>query len=79
MVVDLNGQVDSSKLSTEVAKEFSDAITDLGCRADFYADCLATAKTLIVVATLLFLIGMVISISGNQGTALITDPCCGFE
>jgi hypothetical protein len=79
VVVDLNGHGDSSELSKDIVKEFTDAITDIGCRADFYADCLATAKTLIVIATLLFLIGMVITLLGNQDTALITDPCCGFE
>ena len=77
VVVDLDGQGNTSKLSTEVAKEFTDAITDIGCRADFYADCLKTAKSLIVVSTLLFLIGMVISLIGNQGIEL--NPFCGFE
>ena len=79
VVADLDGQGDVSKLCNEVKIEFTGAITDLGCRADFYADCLRTATSLIVLATLLFLIGIAISLFGNQVTELVTDPFCGFD
>lgn len=61
-VVDLDRYVRSDFFDLRTQKEFHEVITDLGCRADFYADCLRGAKTLIVLSMLFFFIGIVIAV-----------------
>jgi hypothetical protein len=61
-VVDLDRYVRNDFFDLRTQKEFQEVIADLGCRADFYADCLRGAKTLIVLSMLFFFIGIVIAL-----------------
>jgi hypothetical protein len=60
-VVDLDRYGKSDFFDLRTQKEFHEVITDLGCRANFYADCLRGAKSLIVLSMLFYLIGIVIA------------------
>lgn len=60
-VVNLDRYVRNVFFDLRTQKEFQEVIADLGCRADFYADCLRGAKTLIVLSMLFFFIGIVIA------------------
>ncbi|WP_255093315.1 hypothetical protein [Synechococcus sp. J7-Johnson] len=62
-VVDLDDYIRSDFFDLRTRKMFHEVITDLGCRADFYADCLKGAKTLIVLSMLVFLIGLFIAVA----------------
>ena len=60
-VVDLDRYRRSDFFDLETQNEFHEVIADLGCRADFYADCLGGAKSLIALSMLFYLIGIVIA------------------
>lgn len=61
-VVDLDDYSRADFFDLRTRKMFHEVITDLSCRADFYADCLKGAKTMIVLSMLVFLFGLVIVI-----------------
>jgi hypothetical protein len=61
-VVDLDRYVRNDFFDLRTQKEFHEVISDLSCRADFYADCLRGAKTFIALSMLFYLIGMVIAL-----------------
>lgn len=61
-VVALDGYAKCNFFDLSTQNEFHEVITDLACRADFYADCLRGAKSLIVLSMLAFFIGLAIAI-----------------
>jgi hypothetical protein len=61
-VVNLDQYDRSDVFNKTTQDEFRAAIEDLGCRADFYADCISSAKSLIILSMLLFLIGVIFGV-----------------
>lgn len=61
-VVSLDDCTWSDFFDLRTRKMFHVVITDLGCRADFYADCLKGAKTMIVLSMFVFLLGLFFAI-----------------
>ncbi|MFA6201388.1 MAG: hypothetical protein WC679_13385 [Bacteroidales bacterium] len=49
------------KFNKTTKNEFNEAIIDLGCRADFYADCLKTSNTIILLSMIIFVLSLTIT------------------
>lgn len=60
-VLDLPREFEPTAFGEKAQREFRDVITDLCCRADFYADCLKAAKTTIILSISIFTLGVIIS------------------
>jgi hypothetical protein len=58
------------RFTKEIKKEYLDVITDLGCKADFHADCLKTAKTLIIFSMFIYIIGIIMSLSAPDTASI---------
>jgi hypothetical protein len=72
-VLDLGAGFNPNSFDYRAQKEFRDVLTDLCCRADFYADCLKGAKTTITLSILVFTLGVIVSSWCSNSTAHISS------
>jgi hypothetical protein len=61
-VADLDKFTNTNDFNADVNKEMRLAITDMGCRSDFHADCLKIAKTIIFISMTLYIAGVFIGL-----------------
>ncbi|MCP9858170.1 MULTISPECIES: hypothetical protein [unclassified Cyanobium] len=72
-VLDLGIGFNPNSFDYRAQKEFRDVVTDLCCRADFYADCLKGAKTAITLSILVFTLGLIVSFWCSSSTAYLAS------
>lgn len=78
---DLNKLKNANQIDDETKTEFKRVIVDMECRSDFFADCLKTTQSIIVVSIILYIYGLFtvpIKNADNTGVKLGKNVCANY-